>query len=160
MEKKIYSKPVLTAEAFEPQEYIAGCYKWKLDLVCTGGSTSGDHYVFNNTDPTNAENPAVGQVTHAGHNDTTLWATTEDDNPPSGQYLLDILATVGEFPGAMANDKNTNGNPAGARYWMLNKLGQYQIGYAWYTNGVLHFHEGDMEWQLVSAGTGSGPNAS
>ena len=43
---------------------------------------------------------------------------------------------------------------------MKNKLGEYQAGYAWYTNGELHFHEGDMVWQFVSGGTGSGPNAS
>ena len=145
---KNYSKPVMQMEQFVPQEYVASC--WWLQLQCTGGSTSGDHYVFNTTDPTNAENAAVGQVTHPAHPSIILKAQTPDEYPPRGQYLLDVLATVGEFPGAMANDKNTHGNPDGARYWMLNKVGDYQQGYAWYTNGELHFHEGNMEWQLQS----------
>ena len=162
MEKRIekWESLRLEAQQFAPQEYVADCYRWRLQLECTGGSTNGDHYVFDYTDPTLQVNAAIGQVTHPGHDDQVLWATTDDGYPPRGQYLLDILATVGEFPGAMANDQNTNGNPSGARYWMVKKTGDYQIGYAWYTNGVLHFHEGDMVWEMVHHGTGSTPNAS
>lgn len=36
----------MDVQVFTPQEYIAGCYRWKLELECTGGSTSGDHYVL------------------------------------------------------------------------------------------------------------------
>ena len=140
-------------EQFVPQEYVATC--WWLQLECTGGSTSGDHYVFDNTDPTTGENAAVGQVTHGYHLLDILKAQTPDDNPPQGQYLLDILSSIGEFPAALANDQNTHGNPNGGRYWMVNKHGQYEIGYAWYTNGELHFHEGDMVWKKQSS-----PNAS
>ena len=152
-ELKEYSKPRMVMESFTPQEYVASC--WWLQLICTGGSNSGDHYVFNDTDPTLGTNAAVGQVTHGYHVMDILKARTPDDQPPAGQYLLDVLSTIGEFPAALANDQNTHGNPDGGRYWMKNKHGEYQIGYAWYTNGEIHFHEGEMEWNLQDS-----PNAS
>lgn len=162
MEKKSYSKPVLMAERFEPQEYIAGCYKWGLELICTGGAVNGDHYVFNDTDPTAGHNAAVGQITHAGHSMGYIYVRTETPDYPqmSDPAVQAVIASVGEFPAAMGNDQNTQGNPAGARYWMVNKHGQYQIGYAWVIDGDLHFHEGEMEWQLISGSDGAGPNAS
>ncbi len=159
--KKNYSKPVMVMDTFVPNQYIAGCYRWKLELECTGGSTSGDHYVFNSNNSQD-DNPAVGQVTHAGHMTQILYVVTETSEMPSptDPIVMAELAKVGEFPGVMGNDKNTHGNPAGDRHWMKNKLGQYQSGYAWYSGGELHFHEGDMVWDLIHSGSGSGPNAS
>lgn len=152
----------LEAQKFAPQEYFADCYRWILPLVCTGGSTSGDHYVFNSNNSQN-DNPAIGQVTHPGHTVTPpLMVWTDSSSQPSltDPAVLEVLATVGEFPGVMGNDQNTHGNPSGARTWMKNKLGEYVAGYAWFTNGELHFHAGEMEWQLQHHGTGSTPNAS
>ena len=143
---KNYSKPVMQMEQFVPQEYVASC--WFLQLYCTGGSTNGDHFLFNTQSPPTNNTPAVGQVTHPAHYSKILKAQTPDEYPPSGQYLLDVLSEVGEFPGALADATNTNGNPGGARYWMQNKSGAYQIGYAWTYEGEYHFHEGEMEWEL------------
>ena len=161
MEKKNYERPVMGTETFVPNEFIAGCYRWKLELECTGGAVNGDHYVFNSNNSQN-DNPAIGQVIHEGHLAQILYIVTESSETPTmaTPEVIEALASVGEFPGVMGNDQNTNGNPSGARHWMKNKLGEYQADYAWYTNGELHFHEGDMVWQLVHGGTGSGPNAS
>lgn len=38
MEKKSYSKPIMTAEAFEPQEYCDVC--WIASVTCLGESSS------------------------------------------------------------------------------------------------------------------------
>ena len=38
MEKKTYSKPVLMAERFEPQEYVASCFTYEAMLVCSYGA--------------------------------------------------------------------------------------------------------------------------
>ncbi len=151
--KKEYLKPKMVREKFVPNEYVAAC--WWLQLYCTGGSQSGDHHLFDTTSPPTDHTPAVGQVNHPAHYTTILKAKTEDDLMPHGQYLLDILSTVGEFPASLADDTNTNGNPHGARYWMQNKSGEYQVGYAWTYEGEYHFHVGEMEWQLQSS-----PNAS
>ncbi len=151
--KKEYSKPKMVMETFTPQEYVAAC--WWLQLECTGGSTSGDHYLFNTPDPTSGNVAAVGEVNHGPHITDILKAHTPDDQPPQGQYLLDVLSSVGEFPASLADDSNTHGNPHGGRYWMTNKDGSYQVGYAWTYNGEYHFHVGEMVWQLQSS-----PNAS
>lgn len=37
MEKKTYSKPVLMAERFEPQEYVASCFTYEAMLKCSYG---------------------------------------------------------------------------------------------------------------------------
>ena len=162
MEKKNYSKPVMGIETFVPNQFIAGCYKWGLELVCTRGAVNGDHYVFNNTDPTLGENAAVGQVTHPGHSMGYIYVRLDTPVTPTMDMpeVQAAVASVGEIPAAMGNDQNTHGNPAGARYWMKNKHGQYQIGYAWTIDGELHFHEGEMEWTLLSGSDGAGPNAS
>lgn len=160
--KKNYLRPAMVMETFSPNQFIAACYRWRLDLVCTGGSTSGDHYVFDSNNSQN-DNPAMGQVTHPGHTITPpLYVWTETDATPSitDPAVIAVLETVGEFPGVMGNDQNTHGNPSGARTWMKNKLGEYVAGYAWWTNGELHFHAGDMEWKLDHSGSGSTPNAS
>ena len=152
----------LEAQQFAPQEYIAGCYKWGLELWCTGGDNNGDHYVFNNTDPTAGTNAAVGSVFCEPHSLGYLYVRTETNVTPTLDMpeVQAAIASVGEFPAAMGNDQNTQGNPNGARYWMVKKTGEYQIGYAWYVDGQLHFHEGEMEWELISGGDGAGPNAS
>ena len=154
--------PDLDVQVFTPQEYISGCYKWGLELVCTGGAVNGDHYVFDTTNPPENGTPAVGQVIHSGHSMGYIYVRTETPDYPSmsDPAVQAVMASVGEFPGALANDQNTNGNPAGNRCWMRNKSGEYVVGYAWYIDGDLHFHAGEMEWQLLSGSDGAGPNAS
>lgn len=153
--------PDLDVQVFTPQEYIAGCYRWYLDLECTGGSVNGDHYVFNATGQDGSA--AIGQVIHAGHHDQRLYVVTDTPETPAltDPVVLNVLSSVGEFPGLMGNDQNTHGNPSGDRHWMQNKLGEYISGYAWIgTDSQLHFHAGDMVWILEHSGTGTGPNAS
>lgn len=151
----------MDVQVFTPQEYIAGCYRWALDLVCTGGDISGDHYVFNGSGQDG--NAAIGEVTHPGHFEERIFCVTDTSEQPSwtSPEVVAALETVGEFPGLMGNDQNTHGNPNGARTWMQNKLGEYIQGVAWTgQDGELHFHEGSMEWILVGGSSGTGPNAS
>jgi len=85
MEKKIYSKPVLVAETFEPQEYCATCFEYEATLHCdygkvypadTGGPTG---YGCWENGPGSAQHGAAcansyvkvtvnnGEVTYVGH---------------------------------------------------------------------------------------------
>ncbi len=144
----------LEAQSFAPQEYIAGCYRWELTLDCRGGSKNEFYYVFESLDGTE-----VGHVDHAAHSET-YYAVTDTNEPPSGQELLDVLNSIGEFPGLQADTEATNGNP---RKVMRKAVAgeDYVWGHAWITtDGEMHFIEGDMVWHLIGSGTGSGPNAS
>lgn len=41
MEKRVYSKPVMLVEVFTPQEYIANCFHYEVELYCSIANNSG-----------------------------------------------------------------------------------------------------------------------
>ncbi len=151
----------LEVQSFAPQEFIAACYKWQLDLLCTGGSTNGMHYVF----PAEGEE-AVGTVYHASHTMTYyLWTTTAD--APSGQQLQDFYASIHEFNAYLADDTATNGNPNHRKFHIVGAQGEHWYeGLAWQAHapgidGDFHFiHADELVWTNVYSGQGNTPNAS
>lgn len=134
MEKKIYSKPVLTAETFEPQEYCATC--WLVTLRCQGESDSQGNYpryVYN------ASGQQIGDLHDSGNyggkhyaHETVVDLRCEDGVIPTVENVEDIIAssetTVGDYQITRARSTNNH-------YWY--------DGWSWYTPDVpgVHFAE-------------------
>ncbi len=135
----------VSTQKFSPQEYIGAC--WVLRLHCIGQTPSEkngnmEHWVF--TYPADGST-YLGEVLHSEHDIDAIYAKTEDDNPPTEQFLIDYL---GEFHAALASDEATNHNP---RQLHPGKVDDYTVGYAWAAKdspyiGQYHFVK-VLDWQ-------------
>ncbi|MBP3829093.1 MAG: hypothetical protein ILA06_02145 [Bacteroidaceae bacterium] len=131
MEKKIYSKPVLTAEAFEPQEYCSAC--WYVTIHCQGVSPSQGHlprYIYDATGTTQIGNMMDNK--HEGH-DMTVHLRLEDGVTPTIDNVDQIIsasdpADINDFQ--ISRARSTSGQ-------------EWFDGWAWWGGNIegIHFAE-------------------
>ena len=138
MEKKIYSKPMMTAEAFEPQEYCTAC--WLVSLHCQGESASQGQiprYVYdtNNTLLGDLHDSKQYGGKHHAH-DITVELRTEDDITPNPDNISYIIGATASESGNSVGDLQLA--------WATGSNGHNTFnGWAWFAsvdNGV-HFSE-------------------
>ncbi len=136
--------PNLDVQVFTPQEYIAAC--WYLQLYCEGTPLSGktgspETFVFKYPGEEHYLSPQMD--VHDPHFIRTIYAKTEDDNPPSEQYLED---TLGEFHSAMATEEAIKVGPGTL---LPNKTDHYTVGYTWPgSDGHTWCFAKVLNWQL------------
>ena len=66
MGKKCYERPVMAFERFVPNEFVANCFTYTANLVCTYGQWHKDYHKTN-TGATNPNNGCYGQEDHMHH---------------------------------------------------------------------------------------------
>ncbi len=160
MEKKSYSKPIMTAEAFEPQEHIAAC--WVCHLQCDGFplAPNGQYqdHIFTGTVSSHQFYADISkEMPHPAHPVGDFFYV--GDTPPD---LSDLESQVHEFPSIVAAISALNHH---GQDFVHTHTDEYSTGYCFPTipgsqtnpNWSYCFVR-TINWELK--GQGTGPNAS
>lgn len=134
MEKKSYSKPVLMAERFEPQEFCNSC--WEITLHCVGMSGTQGHEISDvypwgttNKDP----HAVIGNVHYNGHtaHDTPIIEIRIEGDAGFNPDLINTYEIVGG--NELHEEVGVGAGHSGQEFFP---------GYYWFTgNNNIHFAE-------------------
>ena len=134
MEKKIYSKPVLTAEAFEPQDYCNACYI--ATVQCIGESSSQGHNIRYITFPPDTREYDMHWSGHTEHPVTYHLQLPDGLIPTADNFasLTDYIIKVEDPVYSSASGDNIE-----VAHGRSSSGHEQYDGWGWLVGGKVHF---------------------